>query len=242
MDPVMPVAHGGMDFSAWSLFLQADIVVKTVMVGLVLASVWSWAIMIDKGRLMRRLRAGAARFEADFWSDASLDALYDRYARANDPYAVVFRAGMDEWRRSHAGAGRGDGGWFLRRIGTAMRSAFEREMDRIETRLGFLATLGATAPFVGLFGTVWGIMRAFTAIAQTQNTTLAVVAPGIAEALFATAIGLAAAIPAVIGYNKFTGDAGRYGSRLANFCDEFEALFSRELERGGSAASGRAAQ
>lgn len=218
------------DFSALGLFLQADIVVKLVILLLVAASIWSWAIMIDKTRLIRRLKAHGEAFEEQFWSADSLEGFYRSSQKASHPYAQVFAAGLEEWQRS---AGIADRDGALQRLNTAMRVTFEREMDALEARITFLATLGAVAPFVGLFGTVWGIMRSFTAIAQTQNTTLAVVAPGIAEALFATAIGLAAAIPAVIGYNRLQNEIGRYGGRIANFCEEFQAMLSRQTIQNG---------
>lgn len=221
---------GHIDFSAWGLFWQADIVVKAVMIGLVVASIWSWAIMIDKARRVRKIKAEADRFEDSFWSGNSMDKVYEKAkARGDHPFASVFGAAMEEWRRSFTG-GRVDKASVKQRLSTVMRVTFEREMDKLENNLTFLATVGSVAPFVGLFGTVWGIMRSFTGIAQTQNTSLAVVAPGIAEALFATAIGLAAAIPAVIGYNKLNGEMARYGNRLSTFCDEFHAILSRQLD------------
>lgn len=220
-----------MDFSAWALFWQADIVVKGVMIGLLLASIWSWAIMVDKSRQVRRVKRDADRFEDKFWSGGSMDKLYETAkTRGTHPFATVFAVAMEEWRRSFSGNGKVDKAALKQRLATVMRVTFEREMDKLEGNLGFLATVGSVAPFVGLFGTVWGIMRSFTGIAQTQNTSLAVVAPGIAEALFATAIGLVAAIPAVIAYNKFQGDVARYGNRLSTFCDEFHAMLSRQLD------------
>ena len=225
------LAAGHTDFSAWALFWQADIVVKAVMIGLILASIWSWAIMIDKGRRVRKIRAEADRFEDSFWSGNSMDKVYEKAkARGDHPFANVFGAAMEEWRRSFSNNGKVDKASVKQRLATTMRVTFEREMDKLENNLTFLATVGSVAPFVGLFGTVWGIMRSFTGIAQTQNTSLAVVAPGIAEALFATAIGLAAAIPAVIGYNKLNGEMARYGNRLSTFCDEFHAILSRQLD------------
>ena len=224
------LAAGQVDFSAWALFWQADMVVKAVMIGLILASIWTWAIMIDKGRRVAKIKREADRFEDSFWSGSSMDKVYENAkARGNHPFAMVFGAAMEEWRRSFTG-GRVDKASVKQRLATVMRVTFEREMDKLESNLTFLATVGSVAPFVGLFGTVWGIMRAFTGIAQTQNTSLAVVAPGIAEALFATAIGLVAAIPAVIGYNKIQGEVGRYGNRLSTFCDEFHAQLSRQLD------------
>lgn len=229
METTLPLAHATAGFSAWELFLQADIVVKAIMIGLVLASIGAWAIMIDKGLRLGKLKRQAVEFEKAFWSNTTLDRLYDANKQAQHPYAEVFVAAMDEWRRSTA-RGRLDRESLNQRLHSVMRVTFEREMDKLEAHLTYLATVASSAPFIGLFGTVWGIMRSFTAIAQTQNTTLAVVAPGIAEALFATAIGLAAAIPALIGYNKLQADVGRYGSQLSNFSEEFQALFSRQLD------------
>jgi biopolymer transport protein TolQ len=217
--------------SMWGLFLQADIVVKAVMVGLLLASLWSWAVIIAKLIRYAQVKRQADKFEDAFWSGASLDKLYDGKTGADDhPFAMVFSAAMMEWRRSFQAGGRIDKASVKQRLSTVMRVTFEREMDKLERSLGLLATVGAVAPFVGLFGTVWGIMRSFVGIAAAQNTTLAVVAPGIAEALFATAIGLLAAIPAVIGYNKLSADVTRFGNRLSTFCDEFSAILSRQLD------------
>jgi biopolymer transport protein TolQ len=223
---------GGFEFSVLGLFWQADIVVKTVMIGLLIASIWSWAVMIDKTRRMRGIKAAADAFEDQFWSGKPLETLEkNQEARPQHPLARIFAAAMKEWRRSFAtGGAKIDKASVKQRLHIVMRVAFEREMDLLEARLGFLATVGSVAPFVGLFGTVWGIMRAFIGIGAAQNTTLAVVAPGIAEALFATAIGLFAAIPAVVGYNKLQADVARYGNRLSTFCDEFEAILSRQLD------------
>lgn len=220
------------DFSAISLFLQADFIVKSVMVLLLLASVYSWAIMYEKWRTYRRVRQLADKFEDVFWSGNSLEDLYEGVSKQPDhPLAMVFAAAMREWQRSLSGKGLGRLGASLsERIETVMRVTVQREMEHLEHRLSFLATVGSVAPFVGLFGTVWGIMNSFESIALSQNTSLAVVAPGIAEALFATALGLLAAIPAVVAYNKLTGDLGRYATRLENFSDEFSAVISRQLD------------
>lgn len=225
------------DLTMWGLFMQADFVVKLVMVVLLASSVWCWAIIIEKLLRLRRLNAQADTFEDTFWSGGSLDALYDRVGqRPEDPMAATFAAGMREWR--HA-ADRG--------LGTSMRTSLQqrvervmsvtigKEMARAERYMTFLASVGSVAPFIGLFGTVWGIINSFTAIANTNNTSLAVVAPGIAEALFATAIGLVAAIPAVVAYNKFTTDLARYADRLETFAGEFAAILSRHLEERGAA-------
>ncbi|HEY5339269.1 MAG TPA: protein TolQ [Rhizomicrobium sp.] len=216
-----------------SLFLHADPIVKGVFVLLLLASLWSWTIIINKLIAISTLRRKADKFEKIFWSGLSLDELYVQFAKAADhPMAAVFVSALREWRRAfEAGAPRE---YLLpgikERIDKAMTVTILRETDGVEKRLGFLATVGATAPFVGLFGTVWGIMNSFSAIAARHDTTLAVVAPGIAEALFATAMGLLAAIPAVIFYNKFINDVSRYANRLDGFADEFSAILSRQLD------------
>ena len=217
------------DLSPWALFLQADIVVKAVMLGLLLASIWSWAIILDRARRLKAINREAAKFEEHFWQSESIDALYDKAAKSKHPSAMVFGAGMGEWRRSLS-KGRLDREGVRARLTSIMNVAIAREIDELSDRLNILATVGSVAPFVGLFGTVWGIMRSFTAIAATQNTTLAVVAPGIAEALFATAIGLFAAIPAVIGYNRLLHGIGRLEARLSHFAEEFHGLLSRQLD------------
>jgi len=228
--------------SFWHLFLQADIVVKAVMIGLLIASVLVWAVIFEKAMLLRRLRQSAAQFEDAFWSGGNLDELYDRIGSApTHPMAAVFAAAMREFRRSAASLAGGSDAMRLgarERIERAMSVTIGREMSRLEQWMTYLATVGSAAPFIGLFGTVWGIMNSFTAIAAMRNTNLAVVAPGIAEALFATAIGLVAAIPAVIAYNKIAAELGRYAARLEGFDTEFGALLSRQAE---SAPAGRVA-
>jgi biopolymer transport protein TolQ len=219
----------------WSLFLQADLIVKAVMVLLLAASFWSWAVIFDKILKLRRLKREADGFEESFWSGGSIDDLYDRIgSRPTDPMAATFASAMLEWRRSAAKglvpAGAPMPASLKDRIETYMQVTISREMERVERNMTFLATVGSTAPFVGLFGTVWGIMNSFQSIAATKNTSLAVVAPGIAEALFTTALGLVAAIPAVIGYNRISGDLGLYALRLDNFTAEFTAILSRQLE------------
>jgi biopolymer transport protein TolQ len=216
------------------LFLQADLVVKAVLVILLFASFWTWAVIFEKVTRLRRLRVLGEQFEEAFWSGGSLDELYQRIdERAKDPLSVVFVAAMREWRRS--GQRSLAGGETLRarlqqRIERVMDIAIGHEMAKLERYMVFLASVGSSAPFIGLFGTVWGIMNAFTSIAAAKNTSLAVVAPGIAEALFATALGLVAAIPAVIGYNKLSNDLGRYAGRLEAFAGEFGAILSRKLD------------
>jgi biopolymer transport protein TolQ len=231
------VALGGAavptDLSIVGLFMQADIIVKVVMLILLLASFWSWAVIFDKLMRLRRLRKDASSFEESFWSGGSLDDLYDRVgARPVDPMSAIFASAMREWRRS---AAKGLVAGALRtglqeRIERVMQVTLGREMDRCERFMAYLATIGSTAPFVGLFGTVWGIMNSFQAIAASKNTSLAVVAPGIAESLFATALGLVAAIPAVVAYNKLSTDFGRYAGRLDSFASEFSAILSRQLD------------
>ncbi|OYU14571.1 MAG: protein TolQ [Alphaproteobacteria bacterium PA4] len=224
-----PIAKAAADLSPWALFLEADIVVKLVMLGLLAASVWSWAIIIDRARKLKAINAQAKQFEDWFWKAESLDALYDPAAKATHPSARLFVAGMNEWRRSLA-RGRVDREGVRARLAAITQVSIAREIDELGDKLNVLATIGSVAPFVGLFGTVWGIMRSFTSIAASQNTTLAVVAPGIAEALFATAIGLFAAIPAVIGYNRILHNVGRLEARLGAFAEEFQALLSRQLD------------
>ena len=222
------------DLSIWSLFLQADFIIQLVIVLLILASFWCWAIIFDKWRRIRRLSNEARQFEEMFWSGGSLDDLYDRIGtRPNDPMSAIFVAAMREWRRSASQDVADERTTVLTsRIDRVMDITLVREMAHLERYMIFLASVGSTAPFVGLFGTVWGIMNSFQAIALTKNTSLAVVAPGIAEALFATALGLVAAIPAVVAYNKLSNDIGRYAGRLEAFSGEFGAILSRRSEAG----------
>jgi len=225
-----PVVGG---ISIVSLFNRADLLVKAVLVLLLLASIWSWTIIISKSIALSALRARATKFEKIFWSGRSLDDLYQQFAAKPDhPMAAVFIAALREWRRAFEGGAPRQAllPGVKERIEKAMAVTITRETDGIESQLGFLATVGATAPFIGLFGTVWGIMNSFSAIAARHDTTLAVVAPGIAEALFATAMGLLAAIPAVIFYNRFVNEIGRYSNRLDAFADEFSAILSRQLD------------
>jgi biopolymer transport protein TolQ len=222
------------DLSIPSLFLQADTIVKIVVILLAIASFWSWAVIFDKVAKLRRLRRDAESFEESFWSGGSLDDLYDRVGtRPMDPMSAVFAAAMREWRRSAAKGLAGSTAMRTNlqdRIERVMHVTLSREMERLERFMPFLATVGSTSPFVGLFGTVWGIMNSFQSIAASKNTSLVVVAPGIAESLFATALGLVAAIPAVIAYNKFSTDFGRYAGRLDGFSTEFSAILSRQLD------------
>ncbi len=218
------------DLSIWELFRNAHIVVKIVMIGLLAASVWCWAIILEKFFLFARTRRETDKFEQVFWSGQSLVELYQALnQRRNTSMAALFVAGMREWLRSSE-TSKPSAGTQLR-VQKVMDVAVSREVERLERRLTFLATVGSTAPFVGLFGTVWGIMTSFQAIAVSKNTNLAVVAPGIAEALFATALGLLAAIPAVIFYNKFNSEVSRHAARLEGFADEFAAILSRQLDK-----------
>ncbi len=218
------------DFTLWSLFARADWVVKSVMIGLIGASIWSWAIMFDKWWRIGSVRRKADGFETTFWSGRSLDDLYqDLGSRPNHPMSSLFAAAMREWKRSSE-AGPNHFAGVKERVDRVMSVTLNKEMMSLETNLLFLATVGSIAPFVGLFGTVWGIMNSFQSIAISRDTNLAVVAPGIAEALFATALGLLAAIPAVIAYNKFSSEIGRFGSRLEGFADEFSAIVSRQVD------------
>jgi biopolymer transport protein TolQ len=222
------------DMTIWHLFLQSDVIVKIVIILLVIASFWSWTIIFNKVMRLRRLRARAKQFEESFWSGGSLEDLFDRIGdRPPDPMSSVFVAAMREWRRSAAKGLLGSNEFkasLRERIERVMDITLGREMEQLERHMVYLASVGSSAPFVGLFGTVWGIMNSFAGIAASKNTSLAVVAPGIAEALFATALGLVAAIPAVLAYNKLSGDIGRYGHRLESFAGEFNAILSRQLE------------
>ncbi len=226
------LASAGGDLSLWGLFMQADIVVKLVMIGLLGASIWVWAIVFEKWSTLRRVNRDADGFEDRFWSGGSLDELFDTEGGSPaHPMAAVFAAAMGEWRRSVRVAGADVSHTSVReRIDRAITVTVTREMERMERWMVFLASVGATAPFIGLFGTVWGIMHSFSAIAAMHNTNLAVVAPGIAEALFATAIGLVAAIPAVLAYNKISTDLSRFAARMEAFGSEFSAILSRQSE------------
>ena len=235
----MTVTHSNVDLSIMGLFWAADPFVKLVMLLLVLASVWCWAIVVEKVTVIRRERRFAQAFEESFWSGGSLDKLYDDTGSSpSDAISNVFVAAMREWRRASARGLADTGRVDLRaslvsRIDRSMSFTITREMERMERGMNLLASIGSVSPFVGLLGTVWGIMSSFQSIAESKNTSLAVVAPGIAEALFATALGLAAAIPAVIAYNKFAGDLERFGARLETFAQEFSTLLARQLDEGG---------
>lgn len=235
MEATEIVANGvsaiGSDITFWAMFWHASFVVKLVMFGLVAASVWCWGIIIDKSFLYARTQRAMDRFEEVFWSGQSLDDLYATLRdRNNHDMAAVFMAAMGEWKRSVQTTGT----TFVnlaQRIDKVLDVTIQREVGRLESKLLILATIGSASPFVGLFGTVWGIMTSFIGIAASKNTSLAVVAPGIAEALFATAIGLFAAIPAVVAYNWLQARAGKQQARLEAFADEFSAIISRQIDQ-----------
>jgi biopolymer transport protein TolQ len=226
----MQAAQGAHDLSLWGLFWNAHLVVKLVILGLLAASVWCWAIIVDKVLLFARVKREMDRFEDTFWSGQSLEELY---RSLNDTpstgLGAVFVAAMREWKRSFEGSGRSVAS-LAQRIDKVLDVTIQREVHRLDSRLLFLASIGSAAPYIGLFGTVVGIMNSFTSIAASKNTSLAVVAPGIAEALFATAIGLFAAIPAVLAYNKLQAEVTTAQSRLETFADEFSAILSRQID------------
>ena len=226
----IPLVEPGVQLSVWHLFAQAGWVVKLVMIGLLAASIWTWAIVVDKLVAYARMRSALNRFEQVFWSGQSLEELYKTLSeRKTSGMGSIFVAAMREWKKSFEKGAKSPLA-LQTRIDKAMDLALTREMERLEGRLGFLATIGSAAPFIGLFGTVVGIMTSFQAIAGSKSTNLAVVAPGIAEALLATAIGLLAAIPAVIAYNKLSSDAGKIAVRMEGFADEFSAILSRQID------------
>ena len=208
------------NFSFFSLFFKADFVVKFVIIILIAASIYSWAIILEKYKLFKKINASSSIFEEQFWSSKSADSLYKKLEDYNeDPMANVFKAGMDFMIKNKSRSAS-----IQERVLQALSSSIDKEMEIVEKKLTFLATVGSTAPFIGLFGTVWGIMNSFQSIAISKNTSLAIVAPGIAEALFATALGLLAAIPAVVAYNKFTSDTRKYSTRLENFSQSFISI------------------
>lgn len=227
---ILSQSSGGL--SIVQLFLDADWVVKAVIIGLVLASIWSWTIIVGFLFRLSKINDETSKFEAEFWKSNDIDGFHNERGKSDLPVAKVFAAGVAEWRRSTNGKSIDRAGT-RERLATAMDATIAAETDKLANRLNFLATTGSVAPFVGLFGTVWGIMNSFVAIGVAQNSSLAVVAPGIAEALFATAIGLFAAIPAVIAYNRFSHRLNQYEARLGRFADGFHGTLSRELEREG---------
>ena len=219
VDAVNLVQNSAYDLSIFSLFLRADPIVKFVMIGLFLSSVWSWAIIINKIKMIRKINNVTKKFEDIFWSTSSLEDLYTKTESKNDnPMIAIFNKSMIEWLKIRNSKIKDK---TENRLNSVMVSSINNEMTKLEKNMIFLASLGSAAPFVGLFGTVWGIMNSFQAIGITKNTSLAVVAPGIAEALFATALGLIAAIPAVIAYNKISSVLDNYSIRLETFAQEF---------------------
>ena len=226
----LPLAETGVQLSIWALFVQAGWVVKLVMIGLLGASIWTWAIVVDKLIAYARMRSSLNRFEQTFWSGQSLEELYKALSeRKTSGMGSIFVAAMREWKKSHEG-NRPALASLADRIDRVMSMTLAREGEQMERGLMVLASVGSAAPFIGLFGTVWGIMSSFQAIAASESTNLAVVAPGIAEALLATALGLLAAIPATIFYNKLATDVGRISSQMEGFADEFLAILSREID------------
>ena len=231
MNPATPTPASAL--SIFDLFMHADIVVKGVIIGLLICSIWVWAIVFNKTVLYARMRRSMNRFEQAFWSGQSLEELYRSLSqRPTHSMAALFVAAMREWKRSFEGPAKSFAGLQMR-LEKVMDVTIAREVERLEQRLLVLATVGSAGPFVGLFGTVWGIMTSFQSIAASKNTSLAVVAPGIAEALFATAIGLVAAIPATIFYNKFASEVNKQAQRLEGFADEFSAILSRQIDERG---------
>lgn len=222
-------------FSMWDMVWSSDMMTKIVMIGLIAASVWSWAIIIEKVTMLREVKKRSRSFESRFWSGGSLDKLFESVgARPTDPMSAMFVAAMREWKRTNIMKSKTDRGLrgvsLQQRIEKAMTVSMDKEIDGLDTRMGFLASTASVAPLVGLFGTVWGIINSFNAIAATQSNSLAAIAPGIAEALFTTAFGLIAAIPAVVGYNKISSDIDGYAKKLEGFMVEFSSILSREID------------
>src|SRR6056300_1268141 len=214
------------DFSLINLFLKADIIVKTVIISLIACSIYSWAIIFDKIKMFKKINLSSEEFEEKFWRSKSAETFYDSLpSDVKDPMTSLFKESMQGLIKSKSN--------LIEKMGGILEVGIEKQISKIEKGFTFLATVGSTAPFIGMFGTVWGIMNSFQSIAISRNTSLAIVAPGIAEALFATALGLLAAIPAVIAYNRFAGDLERFGARLETFAQEFSTLLARQLDEGG---------
>ncbi len=212
---------GNTDFSLWKLFLRADFVVKSVIIILIISSIWSWALIFDKYKLFKKINKSAEDFENKFWKAKSAESFNNTLpSKSIDPIILIFRDAMNELIKTKSKSSSVQ----LARVERVLEISTDKQIKKIEKNFTFLATVGSTAPFIGLFGTVWGIMNSFQSIAISRNTSLAIVAPGIAEALFATALGLLAAIPAVIAYNKFNSDSKRYISRIDNFCKRFISI------------------
>jgi biopolymer transport protein TolQ len=241
MNPAELAAGPISEISLWSMFWGAHFVVKLVMVGLLLASVWSWSIIFNKTLMLAKTRRAIDEFEENFWSGNSLEELYKTLVdQPTVGAASLFVAAMREWKRSFETA-RGAFMGLHARIEKVLDVSIAREVERLENHLLVLATVASAGPFVGLFGTVWGIMTSFRSIAASKNTSLAVVAPGIAEALFATAIGLFAAIPALIAYNKLSGEVAKVQAKLETFADEFSSILSRQIDHHAAQGRDRAA-
>lgn len=229
------VAASTQHLSIFDLIWSADFVIKIVVVGLLIASIWTWAIIFEKIKTLRQIKSVSKSFEDKFWSGGSLDRLYDSIGnKPLDPMSAMFCAAMKEWKRTNILKSKTDRGFrgvsLQQRIEKAMSVVMDKELDELETRIGFLASTAGAAPFVGLFGTVWGIMNSFSAMGLSHNNSLSTIAPGIAEALFTTALGLVAAIPALIAYNKLSSDIDRYARKLENFMSEFGTILSREID------------
>ena len=229
------LADAANKLSMWDMVWDSDMVTKVVMIGLIAASLWSWAIIFEKISILRQVKNLSKNFEEKFWSGGSLDRLFETIGNhPRDPMSSMFVAAMKEWKRTNIMKSKTDRGLrgvsLQQRIEKAMMVSMDKELDELDTRLGFLASTGSIAPLVGLFGTVWGIINSFNAIAVSQSNSLAAMAPGIAEALFTTAFGLIAAIPAVVAYNMFTSDIDRYAKKLENFMAEFSSILSREID------------
>lgn len=229
------LADAAAGLSMWDMVWASDMITKVVMIGLIAASIWSWAIIFEKLSNLRQVKRLSKAFEEKFWSGGSLDKLYEVIGnRPKDPMSAMFIAAMKEWKRTNIMKSKTDRGLrgvsLQQRIEKSMMVSMDKELDELDTRLGFLATTGSIAPLVGLFGTVWGIINSFNAIAVSQSNSLAAMAPGIAEALFTTAFGLIAAIPAVVAYNIISTDIDRYAKKLENFIAEFSSILSREID------------
>lgn len=216
--------------SMYEMFLDTDIFMKVLILGLLFASIWCWGIIFDKMRLFKKIRIGMKTFEEQFWSGGSLETLYNTHAKApSDPLSLIFVGAIKEWRRSMAEKKKnGTAIKISKRIDKVMQIIIDKQVDKLETKMIFLASTGSVAPLLGLFGTVWGIMDSFNAIGMTQSTNIAAVAPGVAEALFTTAVGLIAAIPALIAYNKLTNDIDRIAQRMETFSNELNSILSRQ--------------
>lgn len=219
--------------SMYSMFMDSDLFMKVLILGLLFTSVWCWAIIFDKVATFKKIRSGMKAFEEKFWAGGSLESLFTAYAKSpKDPLSVIFVSAIQEWRRSMTERKKAHSAIKVsERIDKVMQIAIDKQVDKMETRMTFLASTGSVAPLLGLFGTVWGIMDSFNAIGMTQSTNIAAVAPGVAEALFTTAVGLIAAIPAVVAYNKLTNDIDRMAQRMETFSDELSAILSRQMEQ-----------